>query len=194
MSLDINAPIPDSLLNTEVLDKNGKAVKFSEVLAGECSMVVMVRHFGCIGCTTQMMAIAPKIDEMTSLGIHVKIIGNGDLQYLEGFIEKFKLEDKPVKIYTDPSLQIYKEMELKRTFWHFINPMNVIEFIKALSKGIGQKNVQGDNLQMGGTLLISSSHNLEYYFQNSTIAGIADPNNVMKQVHKYVLKRDSVTV
>ena len=138
-----------------------------------------------------MLAIAPKIDEISNLDIHLKIIGNGDIQYIEGFIEKFKLADKPVQIYTDPSLKIYEEMELKRTFWHFINPMNIVDMIKALSKGIGQKTIQGDNLQMGGTLLISSSNNLEYYFQNNTIAGNADPNEVMKQVHKYVLRRDS---
>ena len=191
MSLDINKPIPESLLNVQVLNKEGNKLKFSEVLNGECSMVVMVRHFGCIGCTTQMLAIAPRIDEFNNLGIHVKVIGNGDVQYIEGFIEKFNLQNKPVEIYTDPSLNIYKQMDLKRSFWRFINPMNLIEFIKALSRGIGQKKVQGDNLQMGGTLLISSSKNLEYYFQNNTIAGIADPNDVMKQVHKYVLRRES---
>ena len=45
MRLELRSPIPNSLLDTEILDKSGTPVKFSDVLDGECSMVVMVRHF-----------------------------------------------------------------------------------------------------------------------------------------------------
>jgi peroxiredoxin len=190
MGLKINEPLPAPLLETEVLDKNGKGIQFKDVLNADCSLVILIRHFACIGCTEQMLAIAPKIEEIENLHVSIKIIGNGAPMFIEGFIEKFKLGNKAVEIYTDPSLKIYEEANMVRSFWRIYNPKTIVEYLKAWRKGIGQKSVKGDNLQLGGTFLVNSASILEYYFQNKSVAGIADPNELMKAVHKHVLRKN----
>ncbi|MCH2234268.1 MAG: redoxin domain-containing protein [Crocinitomicaceae bacterium] len=141
--------MPQSLLETEVLNKECENVSFQNLLNNEASLIVMVRHFGCIGCTTQMLEIAPRLKELDSLGVKVKIIGNGQLQYLEGFIEKFNLQNQLVEIYTDPSLKIYKEAQMVRSFFNWMSPVTAWQFIKGFSKGITQRSIEGDNMQMG---------------------------------------------
>ena len=188
MPLTLNQSIPESLLNTKILDKEGQEVSFKNILNGECCLVVMVRHFGCFGCTTQMLEIAPRLKELQNLEVNVKIIGNGQVNYIEGFIDRFNLQNTEVEIYTDPSLKIYEEAQMVRSFWKWMNPRTVFQFIKALSKGISQKSVQGDNIQFGGTMLVGPDGNLEFYFQNQSVTGIADTGEIMKYVHKHVVR------
>lgn len=190
MSLIINSKLPDDLLNTEVIDKNNDKVKFKNLLQGKGTLVVLIRHFACIGCTSQMMSVSPKLNQLDQLGIAVQIIGNGNQRFIKGFMDKFNLHNKPMTIYTDPSLKVYEKAQMHRTFWRFINPITLWQYLKAFSKGIGQTKIQGDNLQMGGVLLVSDDENLEFYYQNTSIACIADTNEVMKKVHQYLLKQN----
>jgi len=149
MALKIKQQLPSPLAEAEVLALDGSKVKINSLYENRPALMVFIRHFGCIGCTTQMLAIAPRLHEIDKLGIGVKIIGNGKLSFLEGFIDRFKLEDKPVEVFTDPSLNAYKQAQLSRSAWKALGPKTWLDYLFAFSKGIGQSSIEGDNLQLG---------------------------------------------
>ena len=190
MALKLQQPLPPSFAEAEIFTLNGGQVKVGSLYQGRPALLVFVRHFGCIGCTTQMLAIAPRLTELDKLGIAVKIIGNGKLPFLEGFVERFKLEDKPVEVFTDPSLNVYNQAHLSRSAWNAFGPKFWLESLMALSKGIVQTSIEGDNMQMGGTLMVTNRGILEYYFQNSSVTDIADPNEIISKVHQYVINHN----
>jgi len=190
MALKLHQPLPDSFTEAEILPLDGSKVSIGSMFKERPALLVFIRHFGCIGCITQMIAIAPRLNELDKLGIGIKIIGNGKLQFLDGFIERFKLKDKPVEVFTDPSLNAYEQAHLSRSVWKAFGPKAWLEYLLAFSKGIVQTSIQGDNLQMGGTLLVSEEGILEFYFQNTSVAGHADPNDIISKVHQYVIRNN----
>ena len=63
------------------------------------------------------------------------LLGNGRADFIEDFSRRNNLEDKPVTILTDPSLEVYQYAGLERSAWSTFGPRGVVGFAKALAKG-----------------------------------------------------------
>ena len=100
-----------------------------------------------------MQAIAPRIQEIDALNIQIYLVGNGNPIFIEGFKERFQLYNQPVNIYTDPSLEVYKKARFTRSKLIAHGPTTWHERVIAFPKGYSNVN-QGDNGQMGGSLLV----------------------------------------
>ncbi len=189
MSNKFPKPIPPDLSSFEVKNEKQESVVFNTFWQDTPALIIFVRHFGCIGCTAQMDAISPRINELCNLGVNLVIIGNGGANFIQGFKDKFQLNDKPVSIYTDPSLKSYKLAEMKRSFWTVFSFRSLADYIRSFSKGIGQSKVQGDNWQQGGALLVDQEGMLHFHFQNKSVAGIADTNDLIAAVQKLMVSQ-----
>lgn len=184
MPLKLNQHIPNTLSELSVKDQNENTAQLKSFWSDNDVLILFIRHFGCIGCTAQMDAIAPRLQEINALKVKLVIIGNGAPNFIEGFIEKFQLQDKPISIYTDPSLKTYEKAELRRSIWTMFSFRTLRDYIVSFSKGIGQGKIQGDNWQQGGALLVDSNGVLRYHFQNKSAAGIADSNEIIEAIQQ----------
>ncbi len=61
--LDEESAQPPDFWHIDVLDKNGRAVKFGSVLRARATVVIVLRHFGCILCRE----IVPRITRFRSV-------------------------------------------------------------------------------------------------------------------------------
>ncbi len=188
-TLTLGKKVPDSFTDAQILNESGEKINMGIFWQSGPVLFVFVRHFGCFGCATQMKAISPRINEISKLGIRIAIIGNGEVRYIEGFKERFQLYNLPVEIYTDPSLNVYTQAGLTRSFMIAFGPTTWYERIIALSKGLSNKN-QGDHGQMGGTMLIDEAGAVEFYYQNKTVANHSDPTEIMDTIYKFIGKRN----
>ncbi len=189
MPLKLNAPIPEELSKLSIQGENNEKHIFQSFWKDKPALIVFVRHFGCIGCTAQMDAISPRIEELNQLGVNLVVIGNGAPNFIEGFKDKFRLHNKGISIFTDPSLKSYELAEMKRSFWTVFSFRTLGDYVRSFSKGIGQSKVQGDNWQQGGVLLVDKTGTLQFHFQNKSVAGIADSNDVVEAVQKLVISQ-----
>lgn len=189
-AISINQPVPDSLRNAEVLDSQGNGHKMANFWQEKPTLFVFVRHFGCIGCTLQINAISPRLEELELLGIRTVVIGNGDQLYIDAFKERHFLTGRPIEIYTDPSLVVYRQANLKRNFFIALGPSTWWEFLVAWSKGVSQRSVEGDNGQMGGTMLVCEEGIVRFYYRNKTVANHSDPNGIIDRLHQFVGRRN----
>ncbi len=97
--------------------------------------------------------------EIEDKGGHVAVIGNGAVNYLGGFVDRF---GRDLAIYTDPRRSSYRAMELRRGQSLKHSLQMTARGAQALAKGHIQGRLQGNAAQMGGTFVIDRDGQLLY--------------------------------
>lgn len=92
------------------------------------------------------------------------VIGNGAPHFIKAFRED---TGYPGKIYTDPSLNTYKSLNLKRSLGSLFGLKSVKEGLRAAASGYLQTEIQGDALQQGGAIIVGPGDVLHYVYRNS---------------------------
>ncbi|ORY32615.1 AhpC/TSA antioxidant enzyme-domain-containing protein, partial [Naematelia encephala] len=98
----------------EVVDEAGASVKFGDLVRNRKTIVVFIRHWFCPLCAQYMNSILAEVslDALQEAEVDLIIIGNGSAKMLNGYRNKaFKC---PFKMYTDPTLALYRKLGLTR--------------------------------------------------------------------------------
>jgi len=98
----------------EVIGEDGKKVKFGDLLKGKKTIVVFIRHWFCPLCAQYMNSILAEVspEALERADVDLIIIGNGSGKMLPAYKNKaFKC---PFKMFTDPSLMLYRALGLTR--------------------------------------------------------------------------------
>lgn len=154
---------PSDLANATVLDSDGASVPLASFWGSGPTLIIFLRHFGCLGCSAHVNEIAPRFPELNQLGIRTVFVGNGRPHFIEGFIERHGLGDKQVDIVTDPSLKVFAAAGFKRSILSTLGPRAAISAARALAAGHRQTSIQGDGLQQGGTLILNQQGEVVFY-------------------------------
>ncbi|QTA84777.1 Peroxiredoxin-like domain-containing protein [Desulfonema magnum] len=94
------------------------------------------------------------------------VIGNGAPHFMTAFREDTGYKGN---LYTDPSLETYKILDLKRGVGSLFGLKSLKEGIRAASSGYLQTEIQGDALQQGGAIIIGPGDILHYSYQNKEV-------------------------
>ncbi|KAJ3502830.1 hypothetical protein NMY22_g18453 [Coprinellus aureogranulatus] len=104
-------PSPEVLAKAgemEVLDAEGKKVKFGTVFEKEKAIVVFIRHFFCGSCLAYVQNLVrvpqPSLD---AAGTRIVIIGCGEAQFINHYKETSGFKGD---IYADPSREVFRAM------------------------------------------------------------------------------------
>ncbi|WRT66141.1 uncharacterized protein IL334_003094 [Kwoniella shivajii] len=98
----------------EVIDEQGKRRKFGDLVRGRKTIVIFIRHWYCPLCAQYMNSILTQVslDALEEANVDLIIIGNGSDKMLNGYRNKsFRC---PFKMYTDPTLALYRALGLTR--------------------------------------------------------------------------------
>ena len=137
------------LADATILNTVGDALPFSNLYAEQTTLVVFVRHFGCIFCRERLADLAEALPLLEAHGMGAVAIGNGTPLMAEAFSETLKVD---IPIYTDPSRDIFKKAEMKRNFG--LGFATIKQGLRSWKAGHRQGAVAGDPWQQGGCLLI----------------------------------------
>ncbi|WVQ99210.1 hypothetical protein IAU59_006342 [Kwoniella sp. CBS 9459] len=111
------APTPKMLFEAsllEVVDEHGQRRMFGDLVRNRRTIVIFIRHWFCPLCAQYMNAILAEVspDALEEAGVDLVIIGNGSDKMLNGYRNKaFRC---PFKMYTDPTLALYRALGLTR--------------------------------------------------------------------------------
>ncbi|WVF71681.1 hypothetical protein IAT40_006489 [Kwoniella sp. CBS 6097] len=111
------APTPKMLFEAsllEVVDEQGKRRMFGDLVRNRRTIVIFIRHWFCPLCAQYMNSIIAEVspDALEEAGVDLIIIGNGSDKMLDGYRNKsFRC---PFKMYTDPTLALYRALGLTR--------------------------------------------------------------------------------
>ncbi|HEY8078165.1 MAG TPA: peroxiredoxin-like family protein, partial [Labilithrix sp.] len=114
--------------------------------------------------------LAPRIAELDALGVCTAIIGSGTREQLEGFVDRLALHDRRVRVFTDPSLAVFRRAGLERSIWGTFGPVALVQLVRAVAHG--HRNSlppQGDYAQQGGTLLVRKGGEIVVYDRQASL-------------------------
>ena len=152
MTLRVGQPLPSGILDSAVLDSGGTAHMFADLVDGAISVVIFLRHFGCIGCSENVRSLAPRFNELDQLGVKVFLIGCGPPAFIDGFREREGLLHRPVSLFTDTTLEIQKQVGLLYGLWGGFRPKALFEMVRAFTSGHTSHGIEGDIRQQAGGL------------------------------------------
>ncbi|RSH81581.1 hypothetical protein EHS25_006203 [Saitozyma podzolica] len=98
----------------DVIDEKGAKVKFGDLVRGRKTMVIFIRHWYCTLCAQYMDSIIKEVspEALDEADLELIIIGNGSNKMIDGYRNKsFRC---PFKMYTDPTLALYRALGLTR--------------------------------------------------------------------------------
>src|ERR1700689_3073948 len=133
--LRVGEPLPKDLAGSSLVTAGGEALSFDDLVAGRTTLVVFLRHFGCIGCAEQVHEILPRLGELEAIGVAVLLIGSGPPEHIDAFVDRNDLRDKHAVVVTDPSLAAFRAAGLRRLLWATYGPRAVVDFARALAHG-----------------------------------------------------------
>ena len=190
----IGETVPKALALCSVLDREGREIELASFWAKGPTLLVFLRHFGCLCLSAQMTELVPRLIDLDRLGLRTVFIGNGAPHQIKAFTEHFLLLNKPVQIVTDPSLASFRAAGLVRSRWATFGPKAVWDAIRALGRGHINRWGEGDNLQQGGIVLIDGEGRVAWYYRNLSIGDHPPSVDIVDAAIGLVIKQSPVPI
>jgi peroxiredoxin len=179
MTVRIGDPVPTELADAPVLDARGETSRLGDCWAQGPAVLVFLRHFACIACSEHVALLAPRLHELTRLGLRVVYVGNGEPRYIEAFVERNAIDPEVVEVITDPSLAAHRALELRRSLGATYGPRALLGIGRALVGGFRQSAIEGDVQQQGGVLVVDRDGRVAYLHRDRATGEHADTSDVV---------------
>jgi peroxiredoxin len=154
-------------------------------------LLVLLRHFGCVGCAEQVTELAPRLDELARAGVRVVLVGNGTPAQLATFLERHALAHALVDVVTDPSLGVYRALGLVRSRWATVGPRALYETARAMGAGHPHQSAEGDPTQQGGSILVDAGGMVRFSWRNRSIGDHASSSDLVEAALKLAIETRS---
>jgi hypothetical protein len=114
-------------------------------------------------CRQQVADLAVQEPEFAARNADLIVIGNGVSQHLQPFREATGYRGQ---LYTDPTLAVYKILDLKSGLSGLLGMKTFQQGFKAFRKGVSQDGIQGSALQLGGALVLGPGDTIHYVYRS----------------------------
>lgn len=133
------------------LDLAGRTVTTADVVGDRPTVMVFLRHFGCLLCAehaAQIEAMRPAIE---ARGAKVAFVGNGNVGFARAFAE-----DQHVRapLVVSPDRTAYDALGFEKGVASTFAPSSVLHAVRAFFGGHRQGPVQGAPWQQGGVAVV----------------------------------------
>ena len=188
--------VPDALREAELHARDGRRLRFGELLGERPVLLVFLRQFGCIGCAEQVHGLLPRLPEIAALGVRAVLIGSGPPDHIDAFLERHGLADKSIELFTDPALEAYRAAGLGRSVWATHGPGALVGLpVRAFThSGHRPGRGDGDAYQQGGALLLDEGGAIVWAHRSDRLGGHADPSDMVDAVLALRLQRAPLPV
>lgn len=161
-TLQVGDKAPDSI----VVDAHGQDIHLNELWQDGSTLLVFLRHFGCIYCRERLNQLARHREEIEQAGLNIVTIGLGESEHAKTYCGSL-LPDALCLASEDSS--VYKTYG----FSH-IKLGNILSFtaiqntVRAVTSGQMQGQTTGDVRMIGGTFIIDQAGVVQYAYYSKT--------------------------
>ncbi|HEY8039663.1 MAG TPA: peroxiredoxin-like family protein [Polyangiaceae bacterium] len=187
-------PVPPALAGAVVLDARGQPRPLGACWKDGPCVLVLLRHFGCIGCDTQVADLAPRLHELRAAGARTVLVGNGPPDAIADFVARHALGDKDVEVFTDPSLAAFRAARLLRSAWATYGPRSIADYARALVGGFAPHRTLGDALQQGGALVVDAGGTVVLHRVARSLGDHADASDLVDAALALALRASPLRV
>jgi peroxiredoxin len=165
----------EELSKVRVVDEHGQSVEVQSLWRERPTVIMWIRHFGCMACAAQVDEFKPHIQALRACGIGFSIIGSGTPNFVEGFKERMGI-DAPV--FSDAKLASYQALKMKRGLFTMIDPRIVKNWIIPFK--YRQRRTMGDALQQGGVLVVTPEGEVTYEYKSEYAGDHPKPSVIVE--------------
>lgn len=185
---------PPDLADATVLDRTGQRRRLGSCWESAPCVVVMLRHFGCIGCDRTVTELAPRLAELHAAGARTVLVGNGPPEALDAFVERHALGDAHVEVFTNPTLAVFRAAGLGRSAWATYGPRSMVDYVRGMGAGFLPRRVAGDVLQQGGALVVDAGGRVVFHHVAKSLGDHADASDLVDAVLELALRTSPIRV
>jgi hypothetical protein len=157
-----------------VFDSEGKPTPVNRFWKDNTAILVFLRHFGCAACQAHASDIWSHRDSLQSSGAQITFIGNGAINFIEGFRKDMNLGN--AKIFTDPTLRAFRLGGFNHSLIKLVAPESAVNMGKLMLKGFHNGNPfkagQGSNRQMGGVIVVTPQNQVTYHYVSEALGDV----------------------
>jgi len=161
--------VPDDVAEARVLEASGAEVRVGSFWDRQPCLLVVLRQFGCVGCAEQVRELAPRLFELSRVGVRTVLVGSGSIEQCAAFAVRNALDGAPALLVTDPSLGLHRALGLVRSAWATVGPRALLETARAMAAGHPHRAAEGDRTQQGGALLVARSGVVRLFHRSRSI-------------------------
>lgn len=165
----VGAHAPEALAAVQVADRSGVSVPLGTLWAGRPTLILFLRHFGCIGCSEELAVLRPCLDACVEMKVGVVFVGCGSAPYIDGFVERQRLVDSGYEIYTDPSLDAHRAAMLHYGRFRSLGPRGLFDYVRAYVAGHVNLDNEGDPRQQAGAIYLDRQGKIRFYHRNESL-------------------------
>ncbi len=171
--------VSQALSDVRVVDLDGQPHQMAEIWSKKPTLIVFVRHFGCLFCHQQALDLKPHVADLAAHGIDLAFVGTGSPFFGVGFRDRLGL-DAP--IYCDEKHVSFDAAGMHRGILTLLDPRVAVKGVKAFWSGSRQGKMQGDATQQGGMLLVLPDGRVPYRFVSQYAGDHADLSTVLPEL------------
>jgi peroxiredoxin len=170
------ASAPPALEGVTVQDLDGAPVQLSSLWEDRPVVLAFVRHFGCLFCREQAVALRDEVPKIHEAGAELVIIGCGSPTQARWFAEDTEIK---TPLFTDPTTKAYWAAGMKRGIARTINLKALGHAFRAFRAGHRQTKTKGAPFQQGGVLVVAKGGAIQYSFASNDAGDHAPLAEVM---------------
>jgi peroxiredoxin len=188
----VGAPVPQQAAEARVTRARGDSVPLGSFWERGPCLLLLLRHFGCVGCAEQVTEIAPRLPELARAGVRTVLVGNGTREQMAAFVERHALAGAAVEVTTDPSLAVYAALGLRRSAWATLGPRALVDIGRAMAAGHPHRPVEGDAIQQGGVLLVDGRGVVRFFHDNRSLGDHPSASDLVEAALRLRLEASDV--
>jgi hypothetical protein len=124
-------------------------------LGGQNTVLVFIRHFGCIFCREQVTRYREALPAMAACGYQLVVVGQGTAAHARAFRDEHGLT---FPLVVDTRLEAFKAAGLKRSVLHsLLDPRVWWRALGTIKRGVKPARLLGDPWQNGGTFVLDAA-------------------------------------
>ena len=175
----------------EVQTPTGLPVRLGTLWADRPTIAVWLRHFGCQYCLEQVAVLSDAHPSFEAAGAQLLLIGNGSPEQAHRFQQ---LKAPTAIVVTDPERASYRALGARRSPLSMFGRGMVQGWLAARRRGIKAEGLQGDVLQLGGTLVVDPPSTVLLAHLNSSPADHPSVEALLAALSRARPVRDGVAV
>jgi peroxiredoxin len=141
----------ESLSPVAITRPDGSSEALSGLIVGRNTVLVFIRHFGCIFCREQVLRFKERLPDISGRGYDVLVIGQGAPEAARAFVEAAAA---PFPVVVDPSLEAFRRAGLRRSIvGTLLDPRAWVRALGAIKHGRPGR-LLGDPWQNGGVFVL----------------------------------------
>jgi peroxiredoxin len=161
----------------ELPDAFNRPVRLSSLFATSPTVVVHLRHFGCLYCRQQLAKLQAALPAFQKLKAQVVAIGTGDVAYAKKLTDEMGLQ---FTVLSDDNVKSYEAVQAKTiSLLHWVAPSNLMTMKTVMGLGYKQGVAGNHQKYLGATHVFLREGKAVYAWLNDDFSSDAPLNQVL---------------